>query len=101
MLNKYAVTAPTKKAPAANPFSKKRPATEITAPVNAPTPVVQQADVEMKEPIKQAEPAPQMMEAKPTLQEDTAMIETKAEPKISSIEDDWRQKKMEMQAQNN
>jgi hypothetical protein len=52
----------------------------------------------MKEPIKQAEPAPQMMEAKPTLQEDTAMIETKAEPKISSIEDDWRQKKMEMQA---
>jgi hypothetical protein len=39
-----------------------------------------------------------MMEAKPTLQEDTAMIETKAEPKISSIEDDWRQKKMEMQA---
>jgi hypothetical protein len=42
MHNKYAITAPTKKAPAANPFSKKRQAEEITpAPVKAPSPVKQ------------------------------------------------------------
>jgi hypothetical protein len=59
----------------------------------------------MQEPIKKAEPIPQFVSKgnyqQGNSREDIKMEEVKADVKASSIEDDWRKKKSEMQAQNN